>query len=66
MHYPIMRRNYCKACAFIANGIKTRIPIEHTCDGTNIPEPPKHEYIPTREELDRYLARLKEVMEKNE
>jgi hypothetical protein len=45
--------------------IKTRIPIEHTCDGTNIPEPPKKPYIPTREDLDKYLVRLKELMEED-
>lgn len=57
------RRDICKACSFIRYGIKTRIEIEHTCDGSNIPEAPKHEYVPTREELDKYLARLKELME---
>lgn len=55
------RREFCKACSFARYGIKSRI--EHTCDGTNIPESPKHEYIPTREELNNYLAKLKELME---
>ena len=43
--------------------MKTRIEIEHTCDGTNIPEPPDKPYVPTREDLDKYLAKLKELME---
>lgn len=60
-----MRHNICKACSFARYGIKTRIEIEHTCDGTNIPEPPDHPYEPTREELDKYLAKLKELMEKD-
>jgi len=60
------RRNFCQACSFIRQGVKTRIPIEHTCDGRNIPESPKHPYVPTREELDKYLARLKELMEPDE
>jgi len=61
-----MRRNFCQACSFARYGVKTRIPIEHTCDGTNIPVSPKHPYVPTREELDKYLARLKELMEEEE
>jgi len=60
-----MRRNFCQACSFIRHGVKTRVPIEHTCDGSNIPESPDVPYVPTREELDRYLARLKELMEGN-
>ena len=64
MRAPIfMRRNFCQACSFARYGVKTRIPIEHTCDGSNIPKSPKHPYVPTREELDKYLARLKELME---
>lgn len=49
-------------------GVKTRLPIEHTCglDPDKWRVPPKHPYIPTREELDKYLARLKELMEANE
>ena len=62
-----MRRNFCQACSFISNGVKTRKPIEHTCDGSNIPKPPPmQQYIPTREELDKYLARLKELMGEDE
>lgn len=56
------RRDFCKACSFARYGIKTRIEIEHTCDGSNIPESPKHEYVPTREELDKYLDKLRELM----
>lgn len=61
-----MRRNFCQACSFARYGVKTRIPIEHTCDGSNIPESPEHPYVPTREDLDKYLARLKELMESDE
>ena len=45
-------------------GVKTRINIPHTCgtDGRHI-VPIRHNYIPTREELEKYLARLKELME---
>jgi hypothetical protein len=60
-----MRRNFCQACSFARYGVKTRLPIEHTCglDSGQWPVPPKHPYIPPREELDKYLARLKELME---
>jgi hypothetical protein len=58
-----MRRNFCQACSFARYGVKTRIAIEHTCGGKNIPKPPDHKYVPTREELDKYLSRLKELME---
>jgi hypothetical protein len=58
-----MRRN-CQACFFARTGVKTRIAIPHTCGNDNPPIPKvKHDYIPTREELDKYLARLKELME---
>lgn len=56
-----MRRNFCQACSFARHGVKTRIAIEHTCDGANIPKGPEQPYIPAREDLDRYLARLKEL-----
>jgi len=47
--------------------VKTRIAIAHTCgiDG-DMPPRIKHEYIPTREELDKYLKKLKELMEADE
>lgn len=48
----------------IARGAKIHQRFEHTCDGTNISSPPlRKQYEPTREELDKYLARLKELME---
>lgn len=52
----------------LRHGVKTRIPIEHTCDLSpdQWPKPPEHPYVPTREELDKYLARLKELMEGDE
>jgi hypothetical protein len=59
-----MRRNFCQACSFARYGVKTRIAIRHTCNGKNIPRSPDHKYVPTKEELDKYLARLKELMEK--
>jgi hypothetical protein len=64
-HYTGMRKNYCKACSFAKHGVKTRIAIPHTCgiEGVRLKEPPKYQYVPTREELDKYLARLKELME---
>ena len=58
-----MRRNFCQACSFARDGVKTRIAIPHTCAGAGRPEPVKHQYIPKREELEKYLARLKELME---
>lgn len=61
-----MRRNFCQACSFARHGVKTRIAIEHTCDGSNIPVSPNHPYIPKREELDMYLKRLEELMKADE
>ncbi len=59
-----MGRHSCKACTFTRNGVKTRIAIEHTCaEGTYTGPVKKHQYIPTREELDKYLAKLKELMD---
>ena len=63
------RRHFCQACSFARSGVKTRKAIPHTCaeDGFRISRftisKVKHQYIPTREELDKYLARLKELME---
>ena len=57
------RKQFCQACSFARYGVKTRIAIEHTCDGRNIPVSPKHQYIPTREELDKHLAKLRELMQ---
>lgn len=57
------RRGHCRACSMIRMGAKIHQNFEHTCDGTDIPKPPKHEYMPTREELGKYLAKLKELME---
>ena len=61
-----MRRNFCQACSFLRDGVKTRKAIEHTCglDPKQWPKPSKYQYIPKREELDKYLERLKELMEK--
>lgn len=53
------RRDYCQACSMNRFGATSRL--ECTC-GQNIPRK-KHEYIPTREELDKYLQKLKELME---
>lgn len=61
-----MRRNYCQACTFAKYGVKTRIDIPHTCDGKGITVKEEHQYTPTREEMDKYLVRLKELMEENE
>lgn len=60
-----MRRNYCQACSFARDGVKARIAIPHTCGDPDRPRPApvKHQYVPKREELDKYLARLKELME---
>lgn len=58
-----MRRNYCQACTFARFGVKTRRAIPHTCSAGYTFPPVKHQYIPTREELDKYLAQLKELME---
>lgn len=58
-----MRKQNCQACTFAAHGVKTRKAISHTCGEPVKPEPVKYEYIPTQEELDIYLARLKELME---
>lgn len=61
-----MRKQYCKACSFAAHGVKTRINIPHTC-GKDGPVPKvDRQYIPTREELNKYLARLKELYEEDE
>ncbi len=63
-----MRRNFCQACSFLRYGVKTRIAIEHTCglSPEQWPIPPEKPYIPTREELDGHLARLKELMGRDE
>jgi hypothetical protein len=58
-----MRRNFCQACSFARDGVKTRIAIPHTCGDGGRQEPVKHQYIPKREELDLDLKRLKELME---
>lgn len=58
-----MRRNFCQACSFARDGVKTRIAIPHTCGATPINTTVKHSYIFKREELDKYLDRLKELME---
>jgi hypothetical protein len=58
-----MRRNFCQACSFADRGVITRIPLDCTC-GENRPVKRRNEvYEPTREELDKYLERLKELME---
>lgn len=61
------KRNFCQACSFLRYGVKTRIEIPHTCggDGSDIIRP-KHEYVPTREDMEKYLAKLKELMEADE
>jgi hypothetical protein len=61
-----MRRNFCQACSFAMDGVKTRIAIPHTCGDPIVTKAVKHEYVPKREELDKYLARLKELMEYDE
>lgn len=61
-----MRRNFCRACAFARDGVKTRIAIPHTCGGQPVAQKPAPPYVPKREELDKYLARLKELMEGDE
>jgi hypothetical protein len=61
-----MRRNFCQACSFALHGVKTRIAILHTCGCNPVIESPKHQRLPTREELDKYLARLKELMEEDD
>jgi len=59
-----MRKNFCQACSFARDGVKTRKAIPHTCGKPLVfIEPVKHPYIPKREELDKYLQRLKELME---
>jgi hypothetical protein len=58
-----MRKQHCKACSFNRFGVRTRISIPHTCGGPGTPRRPSPPYIPTQEELDKYLARLKELME---
>lgn len=35
-------------------------------DGVRLKEKPKYEYVPTREEMDKYLTRLKELMEEDD
>jgi hypothetical protein len=60
------RRNFCQACSFARDGVKTRIAIPHTCGDPQIASSVKHEYVPKREELDKYIARLKELMEGDE
>jgi hypothetical protein len=61
-----MRRNFCQACSFARDGVKTRISIPHTCGTNPIIKAEKPAYTPKREELDKYLARLKELMEGDE
>lgn len=58
-----MRRNFCQACSFNAYGVKTRIEIPHTC-GLDSPPPPveKHRET-TKEEIELYIVKLKELME---
>jgi hypothetical protein len=58
-----MRHEPCTACFFARFGVRTNRYIAHTCDGLPMPQRPSPPYIPTREELDKYLARLKELME---
>ena len=60
-----MRRNYCQACSFAKFGIKTRIAIPHTCGTKGVISEVKYPYMPTREELDMYLKRLKELMQED-
>jgi hypothetical protein len=60
------RKNFCPACTFAANGVKTRKSIPHTCGTGQVIKSPKFEYIPTREELDKYLNRLEELMPEDE
>ncbi len=57
-----MRKEFCQACSFARSGVKTRRSIDHTCSEGRYtgPPPPKKQYVPTREELDKYIARLKE------
>jgi len=57
-----MKRNFCQACSFARYGVKTRRNIPHTCSGRGIAPKPRNEYVPTKEELDMYLKRLKELM----
>jgi hypothetical protein len=61
-----MSRNFCQACSFARFGVKTRIAIPHTCGGNPVFPKVKHQYIPTREELDKYLKRLEELMREDE
>lgn len=64
--YYSMRNNYCQACSFAKFGVKTRKHISHTCGSDDIPK--QHQYYPktsTREELDMYLKRLKELMDED-
>lgn len=62
-----MRRNYyCQACSFARDGVKTRKAIEHTCGKDGMLIRVEREYIPTRRELDMYIARLKELMQEDD
>jgi len=61
-----MRKNYCQSCSFARAGVKTRKYIPHTCGLDGMPIRAKRQYIPTREELDKYIARLKELMQEDE
>jgi|SRR5687767_11994911 len=59
-----MRRNFCQACSFARDGVKTRIAIPHTCGWSGpVARKATPPYIPKREELGKYIARLKELME---
>lgn len=57
-----MGRNFCQACSFAKFGVKTRKAIPHTCSKPVERPMVKHQYIPTQEEVDLYLKRLKELM----
>lgn len=59
-----MRRNFCQACSFLRYGVKTRKNIEHTCglEPDEWPIPPRHQYEPTKEEMNKYLSHLKNLM----
>lgn len=52
-----MRRNFCQACAFNRHGVRHRL--ECVC-GQNVPPKKSEPYVPTREELDKYLSRLRD------
>ena len=61
-----MKKHYCQACSFARNGVKSRKPIRHTCGIDGPPPDRKYEHVPTREEFEKYLAKLKELMEQDE